>query len=62
MKADFLHYLEFDSKFPMKGMVSLFATMGNLHCSKFIARYLYARETVNHLPKSTKVKLNKTNA
>ena len=54
MKADFLHYLEFDSKFPMKGMVSLFATMGNLHCSKFIARYLYARETVNHLPKAPK--------
>ena len=42
-------------------MASLFTTMGDLHCSKFIARYLYARETVDHLSKK-QLKLNKKNA
>jgi len=34
--------------------VPLFTTMGDLHCSRFIAYDLYTREAVNHLSKTTK--------
>ena len=42
----------------MKDVASLFTTMGDLHCSRFIAGDLYTRETVNHLSRT--IKTNKT--